>query len=81
MGYTSGNPCMFSFEMKQTPETIRKVLDIAGWDIYEAAMATDISARWIERSCKGDFQLPDAEWRTLLEKAGSRAFDHDEDAS
>lgn len=80
MGYTSGHPPMFSPDIKQTPENVRKVLDIAGWNSEEAAEAIDVATSNIESATTGEFPLQKREWHALLDKAGSRAFDHDEDA-
>jgi len=80
MGFTDGHPCMFSLDMKQTPETVRKVLGIAGWTALEAEKETLIGHAVIRLAMEGRAALTDAQWKLLLEKAGSRAFDHDEDA-
>jgi hypothetical protein len=78
MGYTSGHPCMFSLDMKQTPENVRKVLDIAGWNVVEAAREAGISGSDLFLVVERDQLMPDDQWRKLLDKAGRRAFDWDE---
>jgi len=75
MGYTSGHTCMFSLEMKQTPENVRKVLDIAGWTYEEAAKETGIIPAHIRDAMFGSGILWDSQWARLLDKAGRRAFD------
>lgn len=80
MSFTFGHPCMFSMDIKQTPETVRKVLDIAGWNTSEAADETRIHHSRINFAAYGSGRLTDEEWRLLLDKAGRRAFDHDGDA-
>jgi len=75
MGYTSGHPPMFSLEMKQTQSNVAKVLDLAGWSYTEASEHCGIDFDQIM-----DAVMPNEKWHLLLEKAGSRAFDHDEDA-
>jgi hypothetical protein len=71
---------MFSHDIKQTPENVRKVLDIAGWTYEEAAKETGITPDHIRDAMFGSGILWDSEWERLLDKAGRRAFDWDEDA-
>jgi hypothetical protein len=78
MGYTSGHPCMFNLDMKQSPETVRKVLDIAGWNEFEASQATGIDSEFIRLASLGMRELYQRDWRLLLDKAGRRAFDFEE---
>jgi hypothetical protein len=80
MGFTDGHPCMFSLDMKQTPENVRKVLDISGWTPEEAAEAIDVATSNIEAAATGEHPLLKREWQDLLDKAGRRAFDWDGDS-
>jgi len=73
MGYTSGHAPMFSIDMKQSPENVAKVLDVAGWTYSEAAEQIGVAMGSIM-----DGVLSDEKWRELLDKAGRRAFDHEE---
>ena len=81
MGYTSGHPCMFSLDMKQTPETVRKVLDIAGWTVAEAAEEINVTYGNLLEVTNGVLALTPAAWNRLLDKAGSRAFDYDSESA
>ena len=81
MGFTSIDKSMFSKDMPQTSENVRKVLDVAGWRIQEAADETGIAARQILLAVAGQGLMHQRDWQRLLDKAGRRAFDHDEDAA
>lgn len=81
MGYTTASTSMFSPDMHQTPENVAKVLDVAGWTLLEAANATGIFKSCLADACSGVEMLSLAKWRLLLDKAGRRSFDHDEDAA
>lgn len=76
MGYSTVSTSIFSPDMKQTPENIAKVLDLAGWTVADAAaeVRTDPLAL---RNAK----MPQKVWQELLNKAGRRSFDHDEGAA
>jgi hypothetical protein len=78
MGFTSGHPCMFSLDMKQTSENVRKVLDISGLSIKEAAKFIGVPALSLQGVLYGEGALTDELWRILLDIAGRRAFDHED---
>jgi hypothetical protein len=63
----------FSPNMQQTPENVAKVLDIAGWTDFEAAEQIGVAMGLIM-----DGVMSDEKWRELLDKAGRRAFDWEE---
>lgn len=81
MGYTTVSTSMFSPDMRQTPENVRKVLDIAGWTAEEAAEAIDVAMSNIESAAAGEHPLLEREWKKLLDVAGKRSFDHDGDSA
>jgi hypothetical protein len=81
MGYTSVSTSMFPPDMRQTPENVAKVLDIAGWNYTEAAKETGIAPVSLLMAANGKTELPEAQWKLLLDKAGRRSFDHDGDAA
>jgi hypothetical protein len=78
MGYTSGHPPMFSPDIKQTPENVRKVLDIAGWTVWEAANQVYCSPEQLQAAVDGEKSLPIVLWRDFLDVCGRRAFDHED---
>jgi hypothetical protein len=82
MGYTSVSTSMFDPNMRQTPESVRKVLDVAGWTQKEAieAMDGEMPISDLVYAMRGTMPMPDDKWRLLLDKAGRRSFDHDGDA-
>ena len=77
MGYTTTTNSIFPPDMPQTPENVRKVLDIAGWTNQEAADACGVTAFYIASSINGFSKMRDGIWKILLEQTGKRSFDHD----
>ena len=77
MGYTTTTNSIFPPDMPQTPENVRKVLDIAGWTAEEAAHATGINTLSILAASTRGTALILEEWQKLLDAAGRRSFDHD----
>jgi hypothetical protein len=75
MGYTTAPYSVFASDMKQTPENVAKVLDVAGWNVLEAAKEASIGPLMLRRVIDGDAVLPDEHWKRLLDVAGRRAFD------
>lgn len=71
----------FDPNMPQTPENVAKVLDVAGWTVEEAAEASNVSEPIVRSAKSGMQKMSTAAWTRLLDKAGRRAFDHDEDAA
>lgn len=69
----------FHPDMQQTPENVAKVLDIAGWTFAEAVKETRIHHARLEFAMCGAGQLTDAEWKKLLDVAGRRAFDWEDE--
>lgn len=78
MGFTSTDKSIFSPDMPQTPENVRKVLDIAGWTAEEAADALGVRKFYIQMVLRGSSVMRDELWKELLDKAGRRAFDADQ---
>ena len=76
MGYTTVSTSMFHPDMQQTPENVARALDIAGWTYKEASEQIGVAMGSIM-----DGVLSDEKWRELLDKAGRRAFDHDEESA
>lgn len=74
MGYTTTNYSVFASDMRQTPHIVSMVLDFAGWTYSEASAQIGVRSTAIM-----DGVLSDEKWRELLDKAGKRAFDHDEE--
>jgi hypothetical protein len=77
MGYTNAETSMFSPNMRQTPENVAKVLDIAGWNYTEAAKETGIAPVSLLMAANGKKELPEDQWKLLLDVCGRRSFDHD----
>ena len=81
MGFSTAPTSMFSPDMRQTPENVRKVLDVAGWNYTEAAKETGIAPVSLLMAANGKKELPETQWKLLLDKAGRRSFDHDGDSA
>lgn len=79
MGYTSGHAPMFFSDMQQTPKTVAMVLDFAGWTDFEAAEATGINSLSICSARIGGTALIHEDWKKLLDVAGRRAFDWEDE--
>lgn len=77
MGFTTVQKSMFS-HITQTPGAVAKVLDIAGWNASEAAHEIGIPTYRIIDALDGSVRLDDEMWRKLLDVAGRRAFDADD---
>ncbi|SEO78498.1 hypothetical protein [Nitrosovibrio sp. Nv6] len=79
MGYSTAPTSMLSPDMRQTPENVRKVLDIAGWTQKEAidAMEGEMPISDLVYAMRGTRLMPDDQWKKLLDVAGKRSFDHD----
>ena len=77
MGYTTVSTSVFDPNMPQTPENVRKVLDIAGFTAREAARDLDVHPEMIIEAIAGLRALTDYTWRRLLDVCGKRSFDHD----
>jgi hypothetical protein len=82
MGYTSGHPCFLDLNMLQTPRNLQIVRELAGWTYAEAAAEIAIGSHDLARMEAGEFPFPMSpdKWRLYIKKAGSRAFDYDEDS-
>ena len=81
MGYTTVSTSMFHPDMQQTPKTVAMVLDFAGWTDFEAGEATGINVLSICSARTGGTALIHEDWIKLLDVAGRRAFDCDEETS
>src|SRR5689334_8631771 len=76
MGYTTVSTSILPQDMPQTQSNVARVLDFSGWTYTEASEQIGVSRYLIM-----DAMMPDDKWRLLLDKAGRRSFDHDEDAA
>ena len=76
MGYTTAPYSVFASDTRQTPQTVAMVLDFAGWTYEEASEQISVGMGSIM-----DGVLSDEKWRELLNKAGRRAFDFDEESA
>lgn len=76
MGFTTAPYSVFAADTRQTPYTVAMVLDFAGWTYKEASEQIGVAMGSIM-----DGVLSDEKWRELLDKAGRRAFDFDEESA
>jgi hypothetical protein len=80
MGYTNASTSMFSPDIKQAPENLYRIRNIAGWTIWECADALGVDASLFHSAENLGVPMPDDTWRKFVDKAGRRSFDHDEDS-
>lgn len=81
MGYTTTNYSALASDMQQTPHTVEMVLDFAGWTVEEAAREIDVKTDSLLSALHDLSPLTDLAWQKLLDVAGRRAFDHDEESA
>jgi hypothetical protein len=75
MGYTTTDKCHEDMSLPQTPENVRKVLDRAGWTVWEACNQVFCSFEQLSDALSGEKALPDGLWKDLLDVCGKRVFD------
>lgn len=75
MGFTLAKKNVYPSNMRQTPQAVANILDVAGRNVNEAAAATGIDALNLHMAASGKAALCADEWRRLLDVCGRRSFD------